>query len=598
MRAKGGNRFDGRTTACVAALVFLVFAVYLNTLYNGFVYDDSRQIVGNPWITSARHIPDILSTHSYGFAKDNYQTISYRPVVFMMFMAEYAAFGLGRPWGWHLVSVFVHALNAVMVFFVASKLLLRHGARPDSARYLPPLAAAVIFAVHPVNSESVAWLATQPELSYTFLTLAAFYLYMRSDDAGAKGGLSFLLWYRIAPGALFFIALLFKETAVVLPALIIIHELMALRDMGIFSQARIRRYLPFAFSMAAYMLLRFWALKGEITPSSTLLSFLTGPQFALNSAFLWMQDMRMLLLPINDYPLQPLDPLLSIAEPRAIAALAVILSVPAAMVVLRKKVGALHLLALAFIALPILPTLYAPAISYFPYADRYLYLPTAGLGLLIALALRRCLRGGPSLARAAGAVLVSAAVVSSFWAASRNRIWRDDLSLWSASLEGSPDNYIAVHSIGYLNMKNGDLDQGIRDLERALALNERSAHPDAAMLLFTRKVLASAYHDRGLLDLAAREYSEVLKSEPDSFIAAYNLAEIYRSRGFFSDAAEFYKRALLSADEPAKFREVYINLGYCYYNLGLRQEALSSFTEALGHAPGDPVLLDNIRRLR
>ena len=579
---RGRFKIDA-AAAFAIALIVLVFAVYLNTLYGGFVYDDTKQIIGNRWITSASHIKDIFST----------------PMMFIMFMADYALFGLDNAWGWHLVSVLVHALNAVMVFVVVSGLLSRRAPRPSSiAAHLPPFAAAAIFAVHPVNSEPVSWIAAQPELSYTLLTLVCFYLYM-SSGAGPAKGLLRALKYRALPAALFFVALLYKETAVALPVMIVVYEALTIRDTGLLSFKRIRRYLPFAASAGAYGVARYLALKGEVTPSITLHDYLTGPQFILNSVVQFAVDLRMLLLPVNDYPLQLLDPVFSITEPRALISVLAALLIPAALIIFRKRVSALHLLAVMFIVLPLLPTLYAPAISYFPYADRYLYFPTIGIGLLVALVLAVSLEhGSRALARSSVAAFVCVAVVFSLWAASRNGYWRDDLSLWSASLVGDPENYAALHSIGVYQVKHGERARGIANLELAIRLNEASAHPHPTMMLVTRKFLSSAYHSSGMLDQAAEQYAIILRAEPESFVAGYSLAQIYQSKGLFSDAVDAYTQTLRGATEPAMFREVYNNLGYCYYNLNRRQEALASYERALSYAPGDPVILDNIRRLR
>jgi len=596
-----GDRFrlDATAAAFAAALVVLVLAVYLNTLYGGFVYDDAKQIIGNRWITSAAHVPDILSTHTFGFLEDSYQAISYRPMMFLMFMADYALFGLENAWGWHLVSVIVHALNAVMVYVVVSGLLSRRaGGGTSIAAHLPPFAAAAIFAVHPVNSEPVSWIAAQPELSYTLLTLVCFHLYMGSG-AGPATGLWRAFKYRALPAFLFLVALLYKETAVALPVMIVVYEALTLKDAGLLSFQRVRRYLPFAASAGVYGAMRYLALKGEVTPSITLHDYLTGPQFVLNAIVQFAVDLRMLLFPAGDYPLQLLDPVFSITDPRALVSVLAALAVPAALVIFRKRVSALHLLAVVFIVLPLLPTLYAPAISYFPYADRYLYFPTIGLGLLVALALSAALARWPAaMARGAVAAFVCWAAVFSFWAAGRNAYWRDDLSLWSASLKGDPQNYAALHSIGVYQVKHGETARGIANLELAIRLNLASPHPHQTMLLVTRKFLSSVYHSNGMLDQAAGLYAIILRDEPESFVAGYNLAQIYQSRGRFRDAIDVYAQALKGATAPGMFREVYNNLGYCYYNLGMRQEALASYERALAYAPGDPVILDNIRRLR
>ena len=115
MNTNGG--FFKSTALPVIVLALSVFAVYYPALGYGFVYDDSELILGNRWVLSFSNIPEAFSTHTFGFREEGYQAISYRPLLFVIYMAEYAVFGF-EPWGWHLVNVTAHAVNAALVFFI------------------------------------------------------------------------------------------------------------------------------------------------------------------------------------------------------------------------------------------------------------------------------------------------------------------------------------------------------------------------------------------------------------------------------------------------------------------------------------------------
>ncbi len=128
--------------------------VYLNTLGNGFVWDDSDQVLGNPWIRDIKSLPKIFANSVWAFKPEPTGSNYYRPLTESVDMLGYAISGL-RPWGYHLVSVLFHVCSSVLVFLLATILL--HDKANNSKGISIPLAAAVIFAVHPIHAEAVAW---------------------------------------------------------------------------------------------------------------------------------------------------------------------------------------------------------------------------------------------------------------------------------------------------------------------------------------------------------------------------------------------------------------------------------------------------------
>jgi tetratricopeptide (TPR) repeat protein len=602
----------GPVAAGLAVLVAVVaVAVYGRTLDSGFVYDDKIQILLNPWITSAKYLANIFSTHSFGFSEKEYQAISYRPMVFVVYMVEYALFGL-KPWGWHLVNVILHALNSVMVFFLTSLLLSRRpgGAgleepgRPDAPAPrpyllpgLPAFAAGIIFAVHPINTEAVAWVGCIPELFYTLMMLSSFYLFVRSLDTAPYGGAG---GFRLAVSVLlFFIAALTKETAVLLPLLFFIYDRTRGRDEKVLGAPVVKRYAPYLAAAVIYIAIRSYILGGEAIPTEKLHAYLTGGQFVLNSMVLLAKDLGFMILPMGSFPLQLLDPVYSVAEPRAILSIAALLAGLVFVIAMRKKLNPLVIFSVFLMVLPLLPTLYSPAISRTPYADRYMYFPSIGLVLILSLVFRRaCAYGVKARSQAvlwgSVAVFVLIASVFSAWSSGKALFWKDDLTLWRSALRGDPENYLAIHSIGAIYFSDGRTGDAVKTLELALMLNETSLHPDPTAIMTTRKVLATAYGKKGMVDKAINEYNIILRAEPDHVVANYNLAVLYKDKGSFSDAIEFYDRALLFATKPWQFKDIFVNLAESYAGLGLWGEAALNYEKALKYAPGDAEILKDL----
>lgn len=584
---------------CAVLLTAVSFAVYYKTLEGGFVYDDHGQIVKNQWIRDFRYLPRIFTADTFGFLEQGYRTNTYRPMVITAYLAEYAVFGLD-PWGWHLLNVIFHSLNAIMVFLVISFLLKDRGGSGveigSPVFNLPPLIGAAVFAVHPVNAEPVAWLGCVPELLYTFLCLASFYMYIKSceESPALSTGM------RVLSVLFFFLAAFFKETAAALPVFILIYDIIKRKDEGLTTVSKIKRYIPYVLAGVAYLVMRYYAMGGGFAPGVKLHGYLTRFQFFLNLFPLFARYAGALIFPLNEYPIQPLDPVYSISETRAFLSVLLALSVALAIAISMKKLQPLYSLALAFIIVPLLPGLYSYNMSITPFSDRYLYFPTIGLALAVALICREVfvyslLKKRTILLWGVLSVFFIAAIPYSTAARERSLFWKDDMALWSASAKGSPDNYIAVYSIGDVYLKKGLTDESIQKLGTALKINKEKAHVDANILLLTHKSLAEAYSKKGMEDELVREYGEILRMKPDDVFVNYNLAVIYQARGLLNDAIELYKTALFSARKPLQKRDILNNLGICYGALGRWDDAVSSYGQALESAPGDPAIQNNMK---
>jgi|GEM_PF-2787474 tetratricopeptide (TPR) repeat protein len=572
------------------ALVLAVFAVYYTALGYGFVYDDSELILSNRWITSFSNMTEAFSTHTFGFKDEGYQAISYRPMIFVIYMAEYAVFGFSA-WGWHLVNILMHSVNSVLVFLILKHLVDSEGKGYSST--MPAFAGSLIFAVHPTNAESVSWLATMAELTFTFLCLAAFYLEARS--VGGKTRLSAeRAVSRTVPALLFLAALLLKETAIVLPLIVLAYDVARKGFPGLFSGARVSRYLPYAVGTALYGIMRVLALKGELTPGRTLHEFLSTYEFVLNAIWLFARYLKALILPAGEPPLQLMDPVLSLADPRAYISIFAVAAVFLVFSLAFRRITRLWALVFVVVVLPILPTLYSPAISRFPYADRYLYFSTSGLAMLAGLILAWSRKDSRRWGNLALAAVLGAALPFAALAREKSAAWESDLTLWEAALAAQPGNYVAIHSIAAERLKQGRLAESISSLESALNMNLARPHPDESMVILTRQALIKAYLKAGLTGKAETGIEAYLKIMPEDAPYLYNLALIKQGKGLCGDALELYGRAALFSREGELSRMVFFNMGECYLALGKMEEALGSYREALRYAPGDAMVLGRI----
>ncbi len=512
-------------SARISVLIVAAAAVaaYWNTLANGFVYDDMTNVVANHWLTGVQHLPEIFSSH-VAAVDARTSTSFYRPLMHVFLMASQTLFD-PAPWGFHLVNVLLHAGCSVLVFLLASHLLA--GLARWFGGVSAALLAALLFAVHPIHTESVAWISGITDLSSAFFWLLGLYLYVahgRGESSGSR-------WCLALSVVSFFAAMLCKEIGVTLVVVVILYDLLQ----GPTSQRRpttLWRWLPFAMVAVAYLGLRTWALQGfapgvkvhELTPFETMLNI-----FPLIAGYAGK-----LLVPIGLSPVYPFSPAHSIADPRVISGALLAVAVAGGVVAARRS--RVTLVAAAILIVPLLPALYIPSLGSSVFAERYLYLPSVGFVLLAVSALRRI---SDELPRAASVLALSCLLVLvSFFVAtvSRNMDWRDDRTLWADAVRKVPGSAMAHENYGYGLLAAGLYDDAIAEYRTALELGSSAAD--------TYANLGVAYAHNGDPGRAIAAYRSAIEARSDHAEAHLNLGLALLGIGRLDEAAEECRAAL------------------------------------------------------
>jgi hypothetical protein len=272
----------------IAIILFVSLGVYINALFNGFVYDDLYLVLENQWIRDVTYIPDVFTSALWSFSPklihspQNY----YRPMIHVIYMIDYHIFGL-EPWGYHLTKILFHAGVSVLVFLITLTVFNQCKENGYLFEHKPghlylPLLAALLFAVHPVHTEAVS--VGTAEVSFTFFYLLSFYLYIKKD---VLSGNRFILSL-----SLFFLAALSKETALTLPFLLVLYDYHVRK--GVSSHGdKLMRYVPYLLVAGLYMGLRIYALSG-IAPRGGVHN-LTGFQYFINIFPLFAQQLYKLI---------------------------------------------------------------------------------------------------------------------------------------------------------------------------------------------------------------------------------------------------------------------------------------------------------------
>jgi tetratricopeptide (TPR) repeat protein len=566
----------------VIVIACLAFAVFAGTLYAGFVWDDKMQIVRNPALKDLHAWPRFFTTGVWGLLYSHLANNYYRPLMYVTYSAIYHLFGL-HAGIFHLVNTTLHTLVAVMVYLLTLRLF--HSSRMA-------LIAGLIFAVHPIHTEAVAWLAAIPELIFTFLYLLAFYFYLEAKEARGPG------WpWRIASLLTFFAALLSKEMAFTFPLVLMTYEWMYLRKRFMDGLRSVAWYfIPAAVCLA----MRFHALEGfaplyrfsEMTASELVLSVI-----ALVGQYWWK-----LVVPVRLNAFYMFEPSRSLLEPRV--ALALLTEAGLGCVMWRLwRSGNRQWFSIAWVFVTLLPVLYVNGVGLNVFAERYLYLPSLGFCWLVAYLLMKVKRR--SLATG---LTVALAALLSFRTVARAAVWNNEFVLFTDTLEGSPTAFVIQNEMGVALGEKGRVDEAREHFAAAIRIkwDYGDAHENLAGVYFARgsyddaiaeywkalqvkpedavlrNLLGYALYLKGQTDLAIEQLNEAIRLKPELFEPYNNLGLIYSQRGAVEQAIQCYRKC--TALRPTA--EAYNNLGALYVQRGLVDEALREFGEAARLEPG------------
>ncbi len=543
------------------------FAVHLPALFGEFVYDDMTQVLQNRWIRDLGNLGEIFSGSVWSFQAASGVSNYYRPAMHVIYALEYQLFGL-KPWGFHLVNLLLHAAVSVLVLLLVRRLFADLGgslAESRSGFRTPEFAAALLFAIHPVNTEAVAWVAAVPELSFTLFGLLAFLAFRRSAEGWGR-----FYWLSVL---LFFAATFCKETAFVLPALLALYEVLLRRPPA---SRLVARLFPFAAAAGVTLALRLHALSG-FAPERRWPD-LSAFQCALNAAALFAKYLLTLVLPVGLNAFHVLHPVRSLLEPIAVAGLlgTAAFLVASAFAWRRSR---LAFFGLQVIAVPLLPVLYVRVVGENAFAERYLYLPTIGFALLAALVLLAIDRE-----KARIAILATVAVLFATGSFARTLVWKDNFALFSDTAAKSPDHFQSQASFANALYEKGEVDAAIERYRLAIALDPGQCTP--------RQNLATAYLRKGLVDEAIAELTNPAVLGAGDPEASAKLAFAYTAKGWLAAAVTQYEAALRFDPKAA---EVHNNLGVVLWRMGQPGRSAGHFAAALALEPGNRRYAENLK---
>ncbi len=558
------QRRDKILIAALAVLTALVtLAVYIPALRNGFVnWDDPTLVYDNVHIRS-------IDLGLLKWAFTNTVIASWFPLTVFSFALDYAVWGLD-PWGFHLTNNVLHALNTALVFILCVRLVQTGRPHQEMRKALiTATVAALLFGLHPLHVESVAWVTERKDVLYSLFFLLSVLVYLKYVSSS---GLGRRLLYALAL-CLFAMSLMSKSMAVTLPVVLLVLDYYPLRRLS-FKWAVVEK-IPFLFLSLLVSLMTAFAGRpdGLLGPlkGHTVLERLFLP--ARNYIFyLYKMVLPVRLAPYYPYPVK--------ASPFAMEyVLALVLFAAITLLGIwtyrRQRVFSAAWL---YYLLTLLPIIGLMRFSGFVAADRYTYLPSLGPFMLAGLG-AAYLMGTGGRRRMVATACVTAVILATLAAMTvrQTGVWKDSITLWSHEASLYPDRApVAYYNRGLAYAKVDDLARAIEDYSTAIAIR-----PGHTKSYYNRGL---AYGMQGRYDLALEDYNTAIRIGPKYAKGYTNRGLTYGMQGRYDRALEDYNTAIRVEPEYVK---AYINRGVVYGMQGRYDLAIEDLDTAILLGPGN-----------
>ena len=561
-----------------AIIIFLLtFMVFTPVLKNDFVtWDDPPCIYKNIHIRS-------LDIKSLNWMLASFHVGNWHPLTWFSHALVYYFWGL-NPSMHHLVNIILHAFNTLLVFFLVINILRKSQdtsfAYSARSSILPQVTiaggiAALLFGLHPLSVEPVAWATERKGLLCTLfvlLTLLSYLTYTASTHKKRR-----ITWLSISM-LLFILALISKPMAVTLPLVLLLLDIYPLNRLTYPPM----KNLPIIWEKIPFFILSIF--------SSVITIMAQHAGGAIGSLERYPLDVRLLnalrslvfylekmIVPVKLVPFYPFPAHVHWLDIQYLISGILVLAITVGCLWMTMRKRHLFLIVWLYYVITLLPTLGIIQIGGHAAADRFTYLPRLSIFLFTGIIVS-WLWGKAALSKfrktIRGMLLSCVFVVIlllNYLTIQQIQVWKNSETLWNHVISAFPKGVSFAHNnLGNTYYEKGELDKAISEYNRALIL--KSNYADA------HYNLGAAYADKGMLDEAISEYKKALAINPNHADAHYNLGLDYGNKGMLDEAISEYKKAL--AINP-DYADAYYNLGVIYSSKRMCDKAISKYKKVL-----------------
>jgi len=567
-------------------MVVIVFACYLPTLNNGFVWDDYYNFIENTNYRglSSSHLHWIFTT---------FHDANYHPLLWLTYGFDFVVWEM-NPAGYHLTNIVLHVLNAILFYFLVSAFLRRTSGVSSTELVgvqLSAVIAALFFAVHPLRTETVSCISIRGELLCGFFYLLTVIAYVRMNDD--ESVVAKRKWFLLS--LLFFVfSLLSKAWGITMPIVLLILDVYPLRrfDFAGWSISSVKKLLiekiPFAIFALFAGILACLAKKPSMLKVAQhgIVDRFVQATYGL-CFYIWKT-----LLPIRLSPLYLLEKTFNPIEPKYLLCALFVFGITAGLIIMR------HQWPWAMTTWVCYAVIVSPLLGFVQsgpqlVADRYTYISCMPFGILAGagmyrlwLAWHKRLLSSVMWFSTVTVIWVGLLVLTTM-SFRQTRIYHDNDTLWTRALQLDPANCIAYNNRGvFLKEHVGDLALARSDFTNAIELNQEFVNP---------------YYNRGLIlehqgDIAGAvsDYTRVIQLDPENENGYNNRGGLLKKQGNLSGAlADFNIAIRLNPSSP----EGYANRGVLWQAQNDFKRALQDLNKALEVADANWVYRAEVEKI-
>jgi tetrahydromethanopterin S-methyltransferase subunit B len=602
---------SGLLIAGIISLVTLV--VYLPALRNGFVnWDDPHYVYLNSHIRR-------MNAGFFRWAFFDASTVYWHPLTWISHALDYAVWGLD-PFGHHLTNIILHVLNTYVAVILSIRMfeVVSVGRNGVGVVIFPNYRAiliaggvvGVLFGLHPVHVESVAWVAERKDLLYSLfymLSVKSYDNFIRNSEATGRSDVWYRNWRYYVTLVLFLLSLCGKPMAVTLPAVMLLLDWYLFKRIvsGKSCASVLLEKLPFlALSVIVSIVTVIAQKKVGAVASLDAAPYMARVLVATRALMLYLLE---IIAPVNLLPLYPYPKQVGILMPEFLVPLLLVTGISVASVLLVRKKKPVWLMMWGYFVVTLLPVLGLIQSGPQAMADRFVYLPSFGPFLLVGAGAAWFWTKVTSIPTAKYAtVVIATALVLCLTQLTLHQIpvWHDSISIWNCTINGQSEHFpepyylrgIAYGDVGdsvsairdyttaitedsgygpaYINrgvafLERGEIDNAIDDFNRAIKL--KTNPPDS----YTNR--GNAYYKKKELDRAIEDYSTAISLEPSLFQAYLNRGNVYKVKGQVERALGDYTKALTVNPE---FIKGYLVRGDLYLGNGTIELAIKDYQKA------------------
>lgn len=581
-QAKLSTKKEVKPWIFLLLLVILTTIAFAPVLKNEFVnFDDGKLIYENKLVKEGADVPVA------DFFKKNKHNPHFKPLVFWSWNLEYQLVG-DHPFLFHFNNLLLHILNTLLLFFIILKLNKYFLVNKNASR-LVAFFIALLFAVHPLHVESVAWASERKDVLYSFFYLFSILLYLKYLEKQKNWPLL------IISALLYVLVLMTKSMGITLFAVILLIDLFAKRKLSWKLLAEKIPYLVILVAgLAKYGIFDHFVLQTAGISAGVLgesYTFYPENFDGLSSVYirfliinirivLWLFH---IIIPVQMAAMYPKVEILQSLGPAIHLLPVILLGLLVSAFLLRKK-APWFLFGLLFYLISLFPAIAIGerGISVF-LSDRYTYIPALGIIFIFIYFLDRI----AERTKQRNLLLISAGLVSFIFIIATNiqaKVWRNSGTLWSKTISVAPDEAgIAYNGRGEYYRLHLKFNKAVDDYTNAIRID-----PD---FLFPYHNRGKIYFDGGNYDLAFEDYNNVIRLDSNFTEALSNRGAIYHMKGDNQKALEDLDAALELS--PNKLQALK-NRGVVRLQEGDYEGTISDYKHYLELSPNDHAIINSI----